>query len=73
MIANPYLARLIDATSLGLLLRALKNGFQFTRMTGWLAVGDAPVSLGNVPIGGFVLGPNHDGGKRTDDDSRGNG
>jgi len=34
MIANAYLARLIDATSLGLLLRALKNGFQFTRMTG---------------------------------------
>lgn len=34
MIANSYLARLIDASQLGLLLRALRNGLAFTKMTG---------------------------------------
>ncbi len=34
MIANGYLARLIDASQVGLLLRALRNGLAFTKMTG---------------------------------------
>ena len=34
MIANSYLARLIDASQIGLLLRALRNGLAFTKMTG---------------------------------------
>jgi NAD(P)H-dependent flavin oxidoreductase YrpB (nitropropane dioxygenase family) len=34
MIANSYLARLIDASQVGLLLRALRNGLAFTKMTG---------------------------------------
>ncbi len=34
MIANGYLARLINASQVGLLMRALRNGLAFTRMTG---------------------------------------
>ncbi|WP_435219960.1 NAD(P)H-dependent flavin oxidoreductase [Luminiphilus sp. nBUS_07] len=34
MIANSYLARLIDASQIGLLMRALRNGLAFTKMTG---------------------------------------
>ena len=34
MIANPYLARLMRASSLGLLIRALLNGLAFSRATG---------------------------------------
>ena len=34
MIANSYLARLINASQVGLLLRALRNGLAFTKMTG---------------------------------------
>ncbi len=34
MIANSYLERLIDASQLGLLMRALRNGLAFTKMTG---------------------------------------
>ncbi len=34
MIANAYLQKLVDASQLGLLVRAMKNGLAFTRMTG---------------------------------------
>jgi len=39
MIANPYLQRLMTASSLGLLFRAVGNGIAFTRMTGGSLLG----------------------------------
>ena len=39
MIANPYLAELMNASRLGLLVRAMRNGIAFTRMTGGSLVG----------------------------------
>ena len=58
MIANGYLRSLTQATSIGLLARALRNGFQFTRLTGgsmlamlksaWSMYRSGDVSLGQT-------------------------
>ena len=61
MIANAYLDRLIQASQLGLLVRAVKNGLAFGRMTGGSLIATLGGGLEDVPLGRFVLRSNPHG------------
>jgi hypothetical protein len=51
MITNAYLDRLIQASQLGLLVRAVKNGLAFSRMTGGSLVACLGRGLEDVSFG----------------------
>ena len=63
MIANGYLASLMQASQVGLLMRALRNGLVFTRMTGaslWAMLGSAwrMRRSGDLSLGQTVMAAN---------------
>ncbi len=73
MIANAYLDRLIRASQLGLLVRAVKNGLAFSRMT----EGSLMATLGGAwkmyRSGDVSFGPDPHGRQFTHDDSGSHG
>jgi hypothetical protein len=70
MILNPLLRRLEKASSLQMLLLAMKNGLAFTKLTGVSLFGMMKSAMAMQKKYGFDLRSNHDGCKRAYDDSR---